>query len=135
MSDELGAAGCIRDILIGLFAVALLFVLAMFMNGGKLLDQFSPDKQVEVSEEADAEQQLIVFDASTSMAEMLSTKKVLKSLGINLYFDALKFNSQGNLESLTMRVENDEGKKEFFESADISSEAISFDAKLFIPQK
>ncbi len=134
MSIGSGAAGCIRDIIIGLFAVSLLVVLAMVMNDGKLLESLSPSEQVESAVGKSETQQLIVFDSTTGLSDMLATKKVLEALGIQLYFDAMQFNPEGNLESLKLRVENGQGKKETFESADISSKAISFDAKLFIPQ-
>ena len=134
MSVGSSAAGCIRDIIIGLFGISLLVVLAMVMNDGKLLESLSPDEQIENVEGESEKQQLIVFDSSTTMSDMLATQKILGSLGIQLHFDAMQFSTEGKLESLKLRVENGKGKKEIFESTDISSEAISFDAKPFIPQ-
>jgi|GEM_PF-2310659 len=134
MSTGSGIAGFIRDIILGLFAIGILIVIALVMNDGKLLEDVSPTEQTETSIETPASQQLIVFNSSTTLNDMLSTQKVLAALGIQLFFDEMKFAPNGNLESLTVRVENKMGKSEVFQSPDVSTEAVSFDAKLFVSQ-
>lgn len=126
-------AGFIRDVIVGLFAIACLIVIALVMNDGKFLEEVSPEEKVVATTDEAAEQR-IVFDSTTTLTDMMSTQKVLESLGIQLNFDAMKFNNEGTLQSLTLRIENSEGKKEVLVSDDVKNNAISFDAKLFIPE-
>lgn len=126
-------AGFIRDVIVGLFAIACLIVIALVMNDGKFLEEVSPEEKVVATTDEAAEQR-IVFDSTTTLTDMMSTQKVLESLGIQLNFDAMKFNNEGTLQSLTLRIENSEGKKEVLISDDVKNNAISFDAKLFIPE-
>lgn len=128
-----GVAGFVRDIILGLFAVGCLIVVALVMNDGKLLEEVSPTEEVQTTE-TESTQQLITFDSATSLTDMLSTQKVLESIGVQLHFDAMQFTQQGNLESLTLRVANNEGMQEVYESADMAAKTISFDAKPFIPK-
>jgi len=126
-------AGFVRDVIVGLFAIGCLIVIALVMNDGKFLDEVSPDEKAVTATEQPVEQK-IVFDSTTTMEDLMSTKKVLESLGIRLNFDGMNFSPEGNLQSLKLRVENSDGKKEVFESEDLKNSAISFDAKLFFPE-